>query len=550
MEQNKIMTQFSKLQIRAKILSVISEIKSSKVYGEDFLSSLVSQLDEIDDKEALFDVFFKEFIKLDEEECVFVSCLLKSLVDKNYISDKVLESLKSNLSDDAKYKLVQLLRVVGGDYDYNSLPSYFENPEEVLDKETKKLLENAVFNPESMLDFLDFVSAVSPRDRKLLLDSLSLDYKGDVLANIIYPILYSEFDETFVLDAIQVLADSKSSLAISPFEYLVETSSNQEIVNACKIGLKKLKLAGASKENAELYFKDIVKQTLPAEFFSTIPDGNGNQALLVSRINQNKKYLLAAFVINDVIGIVDCFGFFNISQEELIKVLGKFYQSEGKYKVTPEYVKSRIDSAVELTIKSKRKFPYEYICWSPLLKDIDSLNSSIKDFVEQNSKKKLIKNSDIINLLTKEYTLRWFITASENDCIKNMVSTIYSTDCLDISEINSSIKQNETIVFSEENTNLWRDRFYNLIYLLLLNDEQKIADSFYSILSNEKNFSLFKSVIIQRSIFSHFVSLLENTKDVVLTANIFTKRNSNEAKYDVKKLENIVTFLKKSWLNG
>ena len=104
------------------------------------------------------------------------------------------------------------------------------------------LLENAVFNPESMLDFLDFVSAISPKDRHLLLDSLSLDYSGDVLANIIYPILYSDFEDDFVLDVINVLAESKSSLAIAPFEYAINTSQNQNIVNACQVGLKKLKL--------------------------------------------------------------------------------------------------------------------------------------------------------------------------------------------------------------------------------------------------------------------------------------------------------------------
>ncbi|MBQ8886397.1 MAG: hypothetical protein IJY61_01685 [Candidatus Gastranaerophilales bacterium] len=543
------MAQYSKLQIRAKILSVISEIKSSKLYGEDLLLSFISQLNDIEDKEFLFDVFFKEFIKLEEQEYLFVSCLLKSLVDKEYISDKVLESLKSNLSDDAKYKLVQLLRVVGGDYDFSALPSYFENPEDVLDKETKKLLENAVFNPESMLDFLDFVSAVSARDRKLLLDSLSLDYSGDVLANIIYPILYSDFEDKFVLDVINVLAESKSSLAIAPFEYLINTSSNKDIISSCQIGLKKLKLSGASRENANLYFKNIIKDTTPAEFFSTIPDGNGNQALLVSRINTNKKYLLAAFVINDTIGVIDCFGFYNISQEELIKVLGKFYQSEGKYKVSPEYVKSRIDYAVYLTIKSKRKFPYEYICWSPILKDIEVLPTSVSDFVDQNSKKRLIKSSDVISLLTKEYTLRWFITPNENSYIKEIVSEIYSSENFDIDVINSMIKENESNIFSEDNTKIWIDRFYNLIYLLFVNSEQKVADLFYTILIDENYFSLFKSVIIQRSIFSHFVSLLENAKDAIHTANIFTKRNSNEAKYDIKKLESIVEFLKKSWLN-
>lgn len=544
------MTQLSKLQIRAKVLSVISEIKSTKDYNEELISKFVDDLSQIDNREALFDVFIKEYIKMEENEYSFSSCLLKVLIPKEYISDKVLDSLKSSLSDDAKYKLVQLLRVVGGDYDYNSLPTYFDNPEDVLDKETKKLLENAVFNPESMLDFLDFVSAVSNRDRKLLLESLSLDYKGDVLANIIYPILYSDFDNSFILDVIQVLSDSKSSLAIAPFNYLLETTDNDEIKAACQIGLKKLKLAGATEEKAEEYFKNIVKDTIPAEFFTTIPDGNGNQALLVSRMNTNKKFLLSAIVVNDILGIVDCFGFFNISQDELVKVLSKFYQSEGKYKVIPEYVKTKVKEAVKLTINNKRKFPYEFICWYPLVKDLNSLDFTLDEFVNENCKKQLITRDDVISSLSREYTLRWFITSNENKEVKELVDIIYDSENLNIEEINSLVKNKLSSVFNKENTNIWQNRLYNMIYLLKMNCENKDADKFYTILEDEKYFDLFKSIILQRSVFSHFVSLYENSKDIFNTPNIFTKRNSKESKYDIKRLKDIVEFLKKSWIDG
>ena len=544
------MSNFSKLQIRAKVLSVISEAKSITQYSEDILMKLIDDLAEIDDKEALFDVFVKEFIKMEEDECTFFSCVIKELIPKNYVNDKVLESLKTSISDEAKYKLVQLLRVVGGDYDYDEIPTYFENPQEVLDKETKKLLENAVFNPESMLDFLDFVSAISPKDRGILLESLSIDYQGDVLANILYPVLYSDFESDFVLDVIQILSDSKSSLAIAPFNYLIETSDNQEIINACQMGLKKLKFSGATQEKADEYFVNIIKDTLPAEFFTTIPDGNGNQALLLSRINTNKKYLLAAIVVNDVIGIVDCFGFYNISQDELIKVLGKFYQSEGKYKVSPEYIKSRVDDAVSLTIKNKRKFPYEFICWQALVKDLNSLDSSFQDYVQQNAKKCLITKEEIMSIFTEEYTLRWFITPSENQHIKSIVDFIYGDNQLDILKINSMVKEKTFLVFDKDNESIWKRRFYNLIYLLLINSETQVANKFFTILNDENYFNLFKQIILQRSIFCHFVGLLENSKDSVLTTNIFAKRNSIEAKYDIKKLSSIVEFLKKSWVHG
>lgn len=544
------MSQFSKLQIRAKVLSVISEIRSSSTYNEDSLTSFIDELKNIEDKETLFDIFLKEYIKMEENEYVFSGCILKNIVPKEYINDKVLEQLKSNvLSDESKYKLVQLLRLVRSECNYNEIPSYFENPEEVLDKETKKLLESAVFNPEAMLDFLDFVSAVSAKDRNLLLDSLKLDYEGDVLANIIYPVLYSNYDDSFILEVINILSDSKSSLAVKPFKYLIETSSNQEIIKACRTGLKKLKLSGATEEKAYEYFRNIVKDTIPAEFFTTIPDGSGNQALLLSRQNKKEKYILVAIVINDKSGIIDCFGFFNISKEELIKVIGKFYKSEGKYKVKPEYVKTKIEEAIDITIKTKHKFPYEFICWNTFTSDLNVLDTDLKTYIETNCKQQLISKNDMLNLLTKEYTLRWFITPSENILIKLLVDGIYKEDEPNIEDINEKIKDSIDKIFDEKEVIIWQNRFFNLIYLLRNNSLLKEADNFYTILKNNDLFTLFKVVIIQRSIFNYYVGLKENIKESFFTTNIFSKKNATSKSYDIKKIEKIINILKRHWID-
>ncbi len=541
----------SKLQIRAKVLAVISQIKSVPIFSETILNKYIADLSDIEDKKALFDIFIKEFIKLDEAEYMICSCIIKELIPSDYVSDKIFEMLKtSKLSDDSKYKLVQLLRVVDGEKaNYNDLPEYFDNPEEVLDLETKKLLETAVFNPESMLDFLDFISAVGKNDRNILLRSLSLDYKGDVLANIIYPILYSDFEDDFLLEVIEILSESKSSLAIAPFKYLIEVSDNKKIKDACQIGLKKIKFSGASEAKADEYFKKIVENSTPAQFFTTIPDGNGNQAFLISRVNAMAKCLLSAVVINDFFGIVDCFGFYNISQVELLKIIDKFLKSEGKYRVPPEYIKSRINSAVNKTIELKHSFPYEFICWNPMLSDIDLLNIDLKDFAKNNCKIQEISNKEVTWFLTKEFTLRWFITPSENDALKDIVQDYYNQNELDINYFDKKLISETDSVFDEKTVMAWKNKFYELIYILKSNNKSNDADKFYTIVESDELFNVFKLVTLQRSIYSHFTYLTDNSKDNLLTTNIFKKKNSENLNYDIKKLEKILNLLKKNWIN-
>ena len=136
------MAELSKLQIRAKVLSVISEIKSSANYDEDLLKRFIAELSEIDDKNTIFDIFIKEFIKMSENEYMFSGLIIKALVPADYVQEKVFDVLKqTTYSDDAKYKLVQLLRSIGSNSAYDAIPQYFENPEEVIDMETQKLLE-------------------------------------------------------------------------------------------------------------------------------------------------------------------------------------------------------------------------------------------------------------------------------------------------------------------------------------------------------------------------------------------------------------------------
>lgn len=155
----------------------------------------------------------------------------------------------------------------------------------------------------------------------------------------------------------------------------------------------------------------------------------------------------------------------------------------------------------------------------------------------------------MLNLLTKEYTLRWFITPSENEIIKIFVEDIYNEDEPNIENINEKIKDSIDKIFDEKELSIWQNRFYNLIYLLRNNSLLKEADNFYTILKNNELFTLFKLVIIQRSIFNYYVGLKENIKESFFTTNIFSKKNATSKSYDIKKIEKIINILKRQWID-
>ena len=85
-----------------------------------------------------------------------------------------------------------------------------------------------------------------------------------------------------------------------------------------------------------------------------------------------------------------------------------------------------------------------------------------------------------------------------------------------------------------------------MIYLLYVNSKKTEAVMFYSLLKNEMNLKLFMSILLQRSVFNHFVSWKENLKESKSIVNIFKKRNNAEDDVDTKKIDEIILLLKKT----
>lgn len=547
------MTVLSKLQIRAKVLSAISSVKSADEYNEKLLSAIISELNEIDDKKTFFDIFIKEFVKLEEKECDFCAFVIKELVPVSYVEEIILSYLASSkYDDDIKYKLVQLLRTVGA---YSSasadLNEYFDNPQEVLDKETQMLLDKAIYNPESMLDFLDFIYSIQKNDKFILLESLKNSCESEQLANILYPILYSDFDDDFKSEVINLLGNSKSSLAIEPINHLLKICDNVNIQENCKLALKKLKLAGATQEKADNYLKNLLKNSTPAKFYTTIPDGAGNQAILITRINQDTKYSMVAIVINDITGIVDTFGFYKITQDEIARIIAKFYSSEGKFLISPEYAKTRLDFAAKLSEKNKQLLPYEYICWNVLMKDIPLMEKSPEETIQMLNPNSTFSKDEICDVLTKDYTARWFINKSDNNRINNYINDLLSLQQADIQEINKLFFDHFDKIWQKPLEETWQNRLIHLIYLLKTNNRNDDDyNKFLFILKDNDMFTLFKKIIIQRSIVCNLQAILENEKNTSFPVNIFKRKKHDNDKISKEKVESLLNTIKRNWING
>jgi len=117
-----------------------------------------------------------------------------------------------------------LLRDIDANWSYDDCGQYLDNPDELVDSDTRKILDSAIANPEVQIDFLDFLSSLPDTDKVVLLQSLGDDYSKDELANMLVPVFLSMPDTEAGKKALELLGNSKSQLAYHALNSALETA--------------------------------------------------------------------------------------------------------------------------------------------------------------------------------------------------------------------------------------------------------------------------------------------------------------------------------------
>ncbi len=548
------MTQsLNKLQIRAKILTILSDLKTYKSITQSIFSDSILPIKEIEDKEAVFDILCRELNKPQDSFVTLVKATMLETIPEEFLKDKIFSLISSQrISDQAKYHLVQILRDLGSPIDYDQFFNYFDDPESILDYDTQKLLEFAVVNPETQIDFLDFLSSLPDSDKLTLIDSLNEDYTGDNLANILAPILSCDFSEEVLKRSIEILAESKSSLVLAPLEWFTKNSVNAALLSIAKKSIKMLKLSGASVEKADKFYKLALSTSKVHRCYTTIPDGHNNQGIIFSRIREDKTIQMFALVISNIYGIIDCFGFNFLLEEEFERIISRFYKNDIKVEVSPEYCKYITNKARNLSDIFKEKVNYEFLCWNLLLKDTKELKLSIEDWVEENLKVIQVNEQNISKLFNNDYSSKWFFTPEDSEPLAKLIDEISKEgEHISITIIESKINDYYNQIWDVSTEQQLDGKIINTAYLIAQLNDIDSANSLYSILFSTKYKHEMMQEILKKSIYEYLLSLRQEYKEKKFNTNIFRlKKENDQEKFKLKTIEKMIKEIEEAWTNG
>lgn len=529
----------NKIQIKAEILATISALSTSSQPN----SALLTDLKMIEDKKTVLDILIKELINASEQKALIICWLLTELIDKETLNNELWNVIKApEYGDHIKMIAFNMLKDLGNKIDYDVISGYFEQFNELINKETKQLLDTAIMNPEAQIDFMDFLSSISDNDKIILIKSLEEDYANDALANILIPVFLFYIDTEVGNVALEILGRSKSQLAYHALEN-AKKYAPENLLGKINKAISELKMSGIRVDNTEEFYKNILRESKPYKVYVSFPDGHGNMGIVFSRIRANKTLQFLAIVTNPRYGILDSFGFNSMTERDFFKIIDKFYNYQEKYEINASVAKYLIDQAEEGSHTNNEPIPYEYVCWQSILLDIEPEKPNL--YIE----KRELNQKDVDKLCLSDYVQNWFfdeITSEEFKAFINKLSSEYKANNFDV-DLDKFIADNFDSIYTAKELAYKLITFNIAAYLRMLKGDKELAEIFYSLGSNYT----FLTNIIRKSIYEYYVGKRYILKNQRKTANVFEKKmQPNVDDFQLLQLDMIISSIEARWVDN
>lgn len=543
------MEQLNKIQLKAEILTVITKLQT--ISDTSKVDSILEVLEAQENKKQILDLLMREFVKTNEDKAFIISFLMLRLTEKEQLENALWTSLKSpTVSDYNKALILNLLKDMGNRVDYNEIDEYFDSPEDIIDQETKELLHTAIMNPEAQIDFLDFLEALPYEDKLTLVESLGDDYSEDALANILIPVFLHDPTARIAKVALEILGKSKSQLALHALEEAMEYVE-EDLVPPIKRNISTLKLSGVRQDNALDFYKEVLSDSRPYECYTSYPDGHGNQALIFSREREDETIQFLAVVVNDKWGIVDCFGFNQITKDEFEKIVARFYGDEDSVYINQTVLKALLQNAENIIHRNGEIVSYEYICWRTITSDIPVEPVPMEFIMEDKFKKEPLSDEDFDKICLSDIAQKWFLDTDFSDEFADFMTKInknYKAGEFD-QDLDNEIEENIDTIVPKKDVKRWSKRILTSAYLKYLANEKAEAQRLYSLYFDEKALRKMFINIVRKSIYEYYMCLKFRAIDLENTANIFSRnKNNSRGEFELEDIEKIIAEIEKKWV--
>lgn len=528
----------NKIQIKAEFLVLLSKLEAGNADCLDSLEVIKS----CDDKKYVVELALKEALSGDDRKLPALLFILNQALAIENLEELLWEYIKDNeYPDSMKIAAFNLLSRLNPECNYLSVKEYIADIETIIEDETKEVLASALMNPEAQIDFMDFLKSISESDKVVLMDSLKEDYDGDALANILIPVFIHAPESPEGYTALELLGETRSQLAYHALEEALGFVSDKlkPIVNK---NLSKLKLSGIRVDETIKFYKEVLSVSTPYKSIISYPDGHGNMALIFTRKRfEDGSIQLWSVVVNSRYGILDSFGFNQISEDEYLMVKDKFVSGSRCVAISPQFVKYLLLSCEKLSRELGETIPYEYICWRNILSDIENESPNMSFEISEVSKEILDEVEGL------DFVERWFFDVYTSDEFAEIIRKLDAK--LRANQFNADferfVEESFSEIYLEDEINAQNLKIKLAAYLKRLEGNEELAGKIASLVGNKEFFKH----ILRKSIYEHYVNKLWQLKNENKSVDVFTKRaKTNAGEFKKMELSLIISAIESVWV--
>ncbi len=429
----KVDTPPSKLFIRSEVLAVVEFLTVVEDPSKQDQLKQLNRLKKIDDQQAVLDILVKELKRCTSSDSLqAISELLMELGTIEMLQDPLWELIRAEDSTDEVKDAANLtLRHLGDESNPDLYLNYLEDPHGLISRETERMLEVSSGNPEALIDFIDFIFSLPVDEQCNLLGSLQSDYNPNYLVNIYVPSLWADPPPEAKLLILKFLGQTRTpKAAVALYEFLDHYQTEEEFVKVIKHSINELKIAGIYKEESLEEYRQadqtephiLLEAAEPYECFVTIPDGIGNQGIIISRRRENGDIAMMTVAVNDMHGIIDCFGFFQLSEADFNKIVDKFHEESTKIQVPPEYCAYKLRRAEIMNKEQHNRIPYEYTCWKILIRDFPDTPMDYAEICREWANTQWVTES--ANLFQHPDFQTWFLEEGDHEAVNEVLTDV------------------------------------------------------------------------------------------------------------------------------
>ncbi|MBY0450694.1 MAG: hypothetical protein K2X01_08740 [Cyanobacteria bacterium] len=386
----------SKLFIRSEVLAVIEFLATVETPSKQEKAKQIKRLRAIEDQKTVLEILLKELQRAHSSQRLMqvVSELLMEIGSIEHLHDPLWELIRSiDTRDEVKDAANLVLRHLGDQTDPDLYLEYLHDPQGLINRETERMLEVASRNPEALIDFIDFIFSLPVDEQLNLIQSLHADYEPDHLLNIYIPTMWADPPkpiQELILRNISQIRTKRAALFLYDYGQCLQAAdpeAEETLHRTLRRAVNELRIAGIYRDDAmESYRKEtkqlheLVQDSVVDKCYVTLSDGIGNQGLILSRKRANGDVVMMSVAINDMHGIIDCFGFYQLTEADFAKIAEKFHEESSKFEATGAYCAYKLRHCEDLNRQNGLRIPYEYSCWKVLLGDLTLENHESIDF--------------------------------------------------------------------------------------------------------------------------------------------------------------------------